>query len=452
MRYVPHAYQERASRFVEDRPACALFLDMGLGKTVAALTAVDRLVHDWLEVDRVLVIAPKSVALNTWAAEASKWDHLRRLRVSVAVGSAAQRRRALAEPSDVCVINRENTAWLVAECRASGWPFDMVVLDESSSFKDPSTRRFKALRSVRPRIRRIVELTGTPSPNGLMDLWAQLWLLDMGRRLGRTLGDYRRRYFREGRRNGAVVYDWIPVAGAAEAVTEAIGDVCLSMRASDWLEMPPVVDAGLSVDLGGRQHAAYRKFEREQLMSVDGEEIEAATAAALANKLLQYTGGAVYDADHGWHEVGTAKLEALEEIVEAAGSPVLVYCQYRSERERITAAMPSATVFRGEPDVLARWNRGAIPVLLAHPASVAYGLNMQDGGHVIVWYSPTWNLELYQQANARLHRQGQRHPVMLYHLVAPGTIDEAVMASLRGKGGAQDALLRRVRMINCLND
>lgn len=445
MRYTPHEYQERASRFVQDNPACALFLDMGLGKTVATLTAVDRMVNDWLEVCKVLVIAPKSVAVNTWGAEAGKWDHLHRLRVSVAVGTAAQRRKALDREADVYVTNRENTAWIVSEYRDAPWPFDMVVLDESSSFKDASTRRFKALRSVRPQIRRIVELTGTPSPNGLMDLWAQLWLLDRGRRLGATMTAYRRKFFREGRRNGAVVYEWIPLDGSREAVSELISDICLSMRAADYLDMPDVIDAGLQIALPGSEMKDYREFEYQQLMKIGDAEIQADTAAALTNKLLQYTGGAVYDEEHRYHVVSEAKLEALADIVESTSEPVLVYYQYRSEMDRISKALHDVTVFRGEPEILGRWNRGEIRVLLAHPASVAYGLNMQAGGHIIVWFSPTWNLELYQQANARLNRQGQTKPIILYHLVACGTMDERVMDALTGKGGSQEALLRHIR-------
>ncbi len=448
MIYTPHAYQERATRFLIDHRYSALFLDMGLGKTVATLTALQQLKDDYLEIDKTLVIAPKSVARNTWTGESHKWDHLKDLTISVVMGTDSQRRKALQADADIYVINRDNVTWLVNYCCNNGaWPFDSVVIDESSSFKNPQSRRFKSLRKMRPQIRRMVLLTGTPSPNGLMDLWAQINLLDQGQRLGRTLTMYRQEYFRPGRNNGHVVYEWIPRAGSRERITSAIGDICLSMQADDYLEMPDLIQAGLTIALSDEEMKGYLEFEKEQLLHLDEAEIEAVTAAALTNKLLQYSDGAVYDSEHDWHRVGDSKIEALQDILEATEEPVLVFYQYQHEKERILAEFGnfSPKTFNGEPETLKKWNNSEIRLLLCHPASVAYGLNMQDGGRVIVWFTPTWNLELYQQANARLYRQGQAKPVLLYHIVATGTMDERVMEALSGKGDCQQALLRRIK-------
>lgn len=449
MIFEPHAYQRKAIDFIIDHPNCALYLDMGLGKSVVTLTAIQQLIDDYLEVRKVLVVAPKSVARNTWPTEAKKWDHLKSLRVSVVMGTAAQRRKAIEADADVYVVNRENLVWLVDYCDNTlvRWDFNCVVLDESSSFKNPQARRYKAIRRMRWLIYRMIELTGTPSPNGLMDLWSQIELLDRGQRLGRTLTTYRSRYFTPGRHNGHVVYEWKPKPGAREAITEAISDICLSMKAEDYLDLPDLITAGTDIVLTDQERKGYDVFEREQLMQVDETEIEAVTAAALTNKLLQYSGGAVYDSEHEWHEVGRSKLEALADLVEAADEPVLVFYAYQHELSRILAELADwdPVVFKGEPDILERWNRREIRVLLCHPASVAFGLNMQQGGRVIVWYTPTWNLELYQQANARLYRQGQDRPVLLYHLVALGTMDERVMSALSGKSSIQDFVMQRIR-------
>lgn len=445
MKYQPHEYQKRATQFIIDNRYCALFLDMGLGKTVSTLTAIDILKNDYLEIDKVLVIAPKSVALNTWSGETAKWDHLRKLRISVAMGTAAQRTKAIERDADIYVTNRDNVKWIVDYFKKEPWPFDTVVLDESSSFKNPSSQRFKALRKIRPQLRRVIELTGTPSPNGLMDLWPQIWLLDMGERLGRTLGSYRSEFFTAGRRNGAVVYDWIARPGARQRISKRLADISMSMQASDYLDMPDVIDGGLTLALPPDEMRDYLAFQKEQLMQLDNTDIEAVTAAALTNKLLQYTGGALYDDQHNWHEVSTAKLEALQDIVESTDESVLIYYQYQSEKDRILKMLPDAVTFTGEPELLERWNAGKIRLMLAHPASVAYGLNMQAGGHIIVWYTPTWNLELYMQANARLHRQGQTKPVVIYHLIAAGTIDERVMQALNCKNGSQAALLKHIK-------
>lgn len=445
MKYQPHEYQKRATQFIIDNRYCALFLDMGLGKTVSTLTAIDILKNDYLEIDKVLVIAPKSVALNTWSGETAKWDHLRKLRISVAMGTAAQRSKAIERDADIYVTNRDNVKWIVDYFKKEPWPFDTVVLDESSSFKNPSSQRFKALRKIRPQLRRVIELTGTPSPNGLMDLWPQIWLLDMGERLGRTLGSYRSEFFTAGRRNGAVVYDWIARPGARQRISKRLADISMSMQASDYLDMPDVIDGGLTLALPPDEMRDYQAFQKEQLMQLDNTDIEAVTAAALTNKLLQYTGGALYDDQHNWHEVSTAKLEALQDLVESTDESVLIYYQYQSEKDRILKMLPDAVTFTGEPELLESWNAGKIRLMLAHPASVAYGLNMQAGGHIIVWYTPTWNLELYMQANARLHRQGQTKPVVIYHLIAAGTIDERVMQALNCKNGSQAALLKHIK-------
>lgn len=449
MRYTPHAYQDRATRFIIDHRYCALFLDMGLGKTVATLTALQALKDEYLEIDKTLVIAPKSVARNTWTGESAKWDHLHGLRISVIMGTPKQRRKAIDAEADIYVVNRDNVKWLVDYCdfELVRWPFDSVVVDESSSFKNPQSRRFKALRRMRWLIRRMVLLTGTPSPNGLMDLWSQIELLDYGKRLGRTLTMYRQEYFRPGRNNGHVVYEWIPRPGARERITQAIGDICLSMQAEDYLEMPDLIQAGTVITLSDDEMKAYREFEKEQLLQVDEAEIEAVTAATLTNKLLQFSGGAVYDSEHEWHRVGESKMEALSDLLEATEEPVLVFYAYKHELERIREEFKhlQPETFQGEPDTLRRWNEGRIRLLLCHPASVAYGLNMQEGGRTIVWFTPTWNLELYQQANARLYRQGQDKPVLLYHIVARDTMDERVMDALGGKGDVQTALLRRIK-------
>lgn len=446
-RFEPYEYQRRAIRHLLDHRSAALWLDMGLGKSVITLTAVSELVGS-LESGRVLVIAPKSVAMNTWSDEAAKWEHLAGLTVAVAVGTEKVRRAAVESGADVTVINRENTEWLEANYGGRGWPFDTVVLDEASSFKNPSSRRFKALRRLRPYIRRMYELTGTPSPNGLMDIWAQMWLLDGGTRLGRTLTAYRTRWFRPGRGSGHVVYEWRPNKGAADEITGLVSDLCLSMSADEYLQLPPRITTDVAARLDDRTMRDYRRFERECLMELDGQTVTAQQAAVLTTKLQQFTGGGMYDGGGGYHLIHNVKVEALRDLLESAGGqPVLVFYAFTGERDRLMAELSAfaPVEFTGQPDLLRRWNEGGIRVLLCHPASVAYGLNMQRGGHIIVWYTATWNLELYQQANARLHRQGQREPVRVYRLCAPGTVDARVLDALDGKRSLQDYVLERVR-------
>ena len=433
-----HGYQGYAiRRIVEDR-AVGLLLGMGLGKTVIVLTALDEMMYDRLTVRRALVIAPKKVAEATWQAEAAKWDHLSRLRITTALGDAAARRAAVEAASDVTVINRENVVWL-AETYAHDWPFDMVVVDESSSFKSPAAKRFKALRRMLPRIARMVILTGTPAPNGIEDLWAQIYLLDRGERLEANITRYRARYFDY----NPWRHEYTPKSGAFEAVRGRIADICVSMRPEDYLELPEMVTHDIPVALEPAALKAYRTLEKEMLLTVDGEDVTAMSAAALTGKLLQLCGGAVYDGAGEAHAVHGAKIAALEELLEALGGEhCLLFYGFRHELPRLFSACAGrrARLLDGAADAEA-WNRGEVDVLLAHPASCAYGLNLQDGGHHVVWYTLTWSLELYQQANARLHRQGQTEPVIVHRLLVQGGMDEDVAAALEGKRDTQDALL-----------
>lgn len=441
MRARLHPYQERAVAFLRERREAALLLDMGLGKTLIALTALTDLMTLGEDVGKVLVIAPLMPARHTWPAEVAKWDHTSHLRVSMVMGTASERERAVRRAADVYVVNRENVQWLVG-LFGRRWPFPTVVVDELSSFKSRTAKRFKALRSVRPRIRRIWGLTGTPAPNGLMDLWAQMNLIDCGERLGRRIGQYRERYFRPGARSGHVVYDWVLRPGAEDAIYARISDVALSMRAADELELPGRVDNVVEADLGEAM-ASYRAFERDQVADFGDQEVTAASAAALANKLLQWANGAVYDDEGTACELHGAKLDALARIVEEAqGSPVLAFYAYRHDLERIMRAFPHAEALTADcGDLVERWNAGEVPLLLAHPQQAGHGLNLQHGGHIVAWFGLTWNLESYMQANARLDRQGQQGCVVVHHIVAKGTADERVMEVLEGKQSLQDAMM-----------
>lgn len=443
MEFKPHEYQQRAIRKVEDQARVGLFLDMGLGKTVITLTAVKDLIEDFA-VTRVLVIAPKRVAEDTWTRESAKWDHLRDLRISPVLGGPVERRKALEAEADVYVIGRDNVQWLV-EHLGRYWPFDMVVIDELSSFKNPQAKRFRALRKVMPRVDRVVGLTGTPSPNGLMDLWAEVYLLDQGERLERTIGAYRELYFRPGASNGHVVYQWLPRKGAAKTIEDKLSDLCVSMSAADYLQLPERIDNVIPVRLQAAELAKYQELEREQVLNLgDDQTVVALNAAAVMNKLLQMANGCVYTEDGAYAMIHERKAEALEEIVDTTDEPVLVFYSFRHDLEAIKTEIPEARMLDG-PEDIAAWNRGEIRVLLAHPASVGYGLNLQDGGRVIVWYGLTWSLELYQQANARLYRQGQTKPVIIHHLVAEDTVDEQVMKALQAKDTSQAALLAALK-------
>lgn len=448
MEFKAHNYQDFAIQHILHHPYSGLFLDMGLGKTVSTLTAVSYLMYEDCEIDKVLVVAPKKVAENTWSNEINKWDHLKHLTVSKVLGTEKARKEALKAKADIYVINRENVAWLVGLYQTA-FPFDMVVLDELSSFKSPKAIRFKALRMVRPFIKRVVGLTGTPAPRGLIDLWSQLYLLDMGERLGKTITGYREKYFTPGRSNGHVVYDYKLKQDGNDLIYSKISDICISMKAEDYLTLPERIDRTVEINLPTAIKAKYDEFEKEQVLALeDSEDISAINAAALSNKLLQFANGAVYDAEKSYHEVHKEKLEALEEIVDAAnGQSVLVFCSFKHDYERIKKHLkgykPQLLI---TPEDEQKWNDGKIQVLLAHPASVGYGLNLQEGGNIIVWYGLNWSLELYQQANARLHRQGQARPVIIHHLVVSGTMDEDVIKSIAGKAECQEALMQAVKV------
>lgn len=392
------------------------------------------------------MVAPLRVAEDTWTKESAKWDHLQGLRVVRVLGSQAQRICALETDADIYCINRENIPWLV-KYYGTDWPFDGVVLDELSSFKSPSSKRFKAMRKVRPLIKHIVGLTGTPSPNGLIDLWAQIYLLDQGKRLGRTLTEYRNRYFNPGRRNGYVVYDWVPKDGAEDEIYRRISGICISMKACDYLKLPERVDVVRTVKLDDEAQTAYTEMEKEAVLELGPNEIvDAGTAAVVSGKLLQIANGAVYDENGKTHIIHESKLDTLEDVIEAVnGRPVLVFYAYQHDLERIMQRFPQARKLEGSAEIDA-WNRGEIPILLAHPAGAGHGLNLQAGGNHIVWFGLTWSLELYQQANARIYRQGVKgERVTITHLVTEGTIDEDVMRVLDGKATRQDALLEAVK-------
>lgn len=434
-----HDYQRRAIEMILEKTHCGLFLDMGLGKTVITLTAVNSLMYDSLEIDKVLVIAPLRVAEDTWSREANKWDHLQHLRISKVLGSAADRRKALETDADIYVINRENVSWLT-DYFGKAWPFDMVVIDELSSFKNNQAKRFKDLRKVIPKSKRVVGLTGTPAANSLMDLWAEMYLLDRGKRLGQTLTEYRGRYFLPGWGNGYVTYKWNAKRGALKAITEKIADITVSMKASDYLELPDLIQTTIAVRMTEAERKVYEQMERDSLLVLNDEAITAMDAASVMSKLLQLASGFIYTETHEGIRIHDAKIGALAEIYEAADSPVLVYYQYQADKDRIMAQFPEAVLLKGDKQIR-DWNEGKIKMLLAHPASAGFGLNLQDGGHIMVWYGLPWSLELYQQAVARLQRQGQKHPVLVYHILTEGTVDLQVERSIQDKDVTQSALL-----------
>lgn len=412
------------------------------------LTAIHDLKYFRWCIRKALIIAPKKVAEKTWSNEAAKWGHLSRLRISVALGSLQQRVAALEAPADIYVINRENTQWLV-EYYGHNWPFDVVVLDESSSFKNHQAKRFRALKAVRPKINRLIELTGTPSPHGLTDLWAQIFLLDGGKRLGRTVSVYREMYFVPDKRSRTTIFSYAPRDGAEEEIYKQISDICISMKAEDYLQLPELVYEDIPVALDPAAKRAYDRMERDMLLEVEDELITAATAAALTGKLLQLCNGAVYDEDGRAQEIHTCKVEALLETVEQLGGQhAIIYYYYQHDRDRLIAALGktglTVRVYQGYQDQ-DDWNAGKIDLLLAQPASCGYGLNLQDGGHHVIWFGLTWALEDYQQANKRLHRQGQKYPVIVHRLIVQGGQDEDVVKSLESKDGAQESLLAALK-------
>lgn len=444
MKFIPHEYQKYAIRKLMELPEAGLFLDMGLGKTVTTLTAVKELMYSEFAVSKVLVIAPKRVAEDTWTTECDKWDHLKDLRISQVLGSQAKRIKALKEDADIYVINRENVTWLV-DLYKKRWPFDMVVVDELSSFKSSQARRFRSLRQVRPLVKRFVGLTGTPAPNGLLDLWPQMYLIDRGERLGKTVGGYRQRYFHPGKTNGYIVYSYEPKKGALEAIEKKISDICVSMKAEDYLTMPDLVVNDIPVKLDPKELELYRKLEDEQLMEIDGEEVSALTAVSIYNKLLQIANGGLYTDSGSVAEVHQQKVNALADILDASqGQPVLVFYSFKHDLARLQKAFPEGRTLKDREDIHA-WNDGKIPLLFAQPASMGHGLNLQAGGHIIVWFGLTWSLELYEQANARLYRQGQQHGVVINRLVAQDTIDEQVVKRLEKKEQTQDSLMESLK-------
>ena len=442
MKYVPHNYQTYAEEFIIKHPACALMLDMGLGKTVITLTSLWNLLFDYFEVSKVLVIAPLRVAQDTWNKESEKWDHLKELKISKVLGTEKQRRMALMRKADIYLINRENVEWLIKEYP---FDFDMVVIDELSSFKSPTAKKFKILRKVRPQIKRIVGLTGTPAPNSLMDLWSEINLLDMGERLGRFIGNYRNEYFVPDKRNQQVIFSYKPKEGAEEVIYNKISDICVSMKAHDYLQMPERIDNIVEVQMSEKELSLYQKLEKEMLLPFADGDIDAVNAAALSNKLLQMANGAVYDEFKAVKIIHNKKLDALEDLIEAAnGKPVLIFYAYKHDKQRIKERFKAEEILTSED--ISKWNRGEIPIAIAHPASTGHGLNLQTGGSTVIWFGLTWSLELYQQANARLWRQGQKETVVIHHIISKGTIDEQVINVLQRKQTGQDALIDAVKV------
>ena len=449
MKYEPHEYQQYATEYIETHPVAAVLLDMGLGKTSITLTALNNLLFDSFEIHKAIVIAPLRVARNTWSAEIEKWEHLSTLVYSVAVGTEAERMEALKQQADIYIINRENVQWLITE---SGVPFDydMVVVDELSSFKNHQTKRFKALMKVRPKVKRIVGLTGTPSSNGLMDLWAEFKLLDMGQRLGRFIGQYRTRFFQPDKRNGQVVFSYKPLAGAEQQIYRLISDITISMKSTDHLRMPELVSSRYTVYLSEEEEQRYVALKQDLIIQLPDGDITAANAASLSGKLSQMANGAVYMDFGDTISIHDRKLDALEDIIEAAnGKPVLVAYWYQHDLERITERLHRLKIPCSRLDTdgsIRRWNAGEIPVALIHPASAGHGLNLQSGGSTLVWFGLTWSLELYQQTVARLWRQGQEsETVVVQHIITKGTIDERIMKVLSEKDSTQSALMDAVK-------
>ena len=443
MKYKAHEYQEYATRFIEDNEESAVFLECGLGKSVITLTAIKNLMARG-EVNRVLVVAPLRVGKTTWPEEIGKWDHLAGLTYAVAIGNVAERLSALKAKADITIINRENVEWLIDK---SGVPFDydMLVIDELSSFKSFKAKRFKALLKVRPQITRVVGLTGTPSSNGLMDLWAEFRLLDLGERLGRYITRYRLAYFTPDKRNAQVVFSYKPLPGAEERIYDKIDDITISMRAADYLKLPSLVMNTVVVEMGDKEKEIYDNLCDDMVVSLGDNEIDAVNAASLSNKLLQMANGAVYGEEQSVHRIHDEKLNALEDLIESAnGKPVLVAYWFKHDLARIKAKFPFVREIKTDEDIRA-WNRGEIEVGVIHPASAGHGLNLQTGGSTLIWFGLTWSLELYQQTNARLYRQGQKNTVVIHHIVTKGTIDERVLKALGKKEKTQNSLIDAVK-------
>ena len=443
MQYNPHEYQTYATNFILENPVAAVLLEMGLGKSVITLTAIYELMLNRFEVQKVLVIAPLRVARDTWPAEIEKWEHLAGLTYSVAIGTEAERLAALRRPAHLYLINRENVDWLITK---SGIPFDydMVVIDELSSFKSHAAKRFKSLLKVRPTVKRMVGLTGTPSSNGLMDLWAEFRILDMGKRLGRYITHYRNSFFTPDKRNQQMVFSYKPLPGAEDAIYRLISDITISMKSADFLEMPKCVINEVPVYLSKKEQSAYDELRDEMVLELADEEIDAMNAAVLSGKLLQMANGAIYDEDKNAHFIHERKLDALEDLIEGAnGKPLLIAYWYNHDLERIKARFKVREIKTSKD--IKNWNSGDIPVAVIHPASAGHGLNLQSGGSTLIWFGLTWSLELYQQTNARLWRQGQKEAVVIHHIITKGTIDEDVMRALKRKEKTQTDLINAVK-------
>lgn len=443
MRYVAHNYQNYAKNFILAHKVSALFLDCGLGKTITTLTAINELMYDSFEISKVLIIAPLRVAQSTWKVEIEKWDHLNLLRYSIVVGDEKERLKALKQNSDIYIINRENVDWLVTKSGID-FNFDMLVIDELSSFKSHTSKRFKSLLKIRPYFERVVGLTGTPSSNGLMDLWAEFRVLDLGERLGRYITHYRNEYFLPDKRNGAVIFSYKPQPNAEERIYRRLADMTISMKSTEYLKMPELILNELEINLDEEDQMKYKKFKKEMVMTIQEKEIDAINAASLSNKLIQLANGSIYDEDKKFYEVHNKKLDKLEEIIESAnGKPVLVAYWFKADKERIEKRFKVREIKTA--DDIKQWNMGMINLALIHPASAGHGLNLQSGGFTLVWFSLTWSLELYQQTNARLYRQGQKDTVVIHHLITKNTIDEDIMKSLKRKDKTQEALMRAVK-------
>lgn len=450
-----HSYQLACVEHIINTKFCGVFLEMGLGKTVSTLTAINALMYDYCEINSVLIIAPKRVAETVWQEEAEKWDHLKHLTFSKIIGTQAERIAAIKKKANIYIISRDNIAWLCALYGGTKLPFEMIVVDELSSFKNYKALRFKALRVTQPFFKRFVGLTGTPAPNGLIDLWPQIYLMDRGVRLGKTITAYRSRYFRPGKTNGNVVFSYDLLSDSEALIHKQIEDICISMKASDYLEMPVRTDNFIKLDMTPEIRKKYIEFEKEKVVELfeqtekdeNGVKINAVNAAALSNKLLQFANGAIYDSDRNVHEIHQIKLEALKEIIEDAnGKPILVAWTFQHDRDRIMEYLKAYKPRElKKPKDIADWNAGKVQVMLAHPASAGHGLNLQAGGSIIVWYGQTWSLELYQQFNARLYRQGQQQHVIINHLIMRHTHDEDVVAALKSKDKKQNQLMDSIK-------
>lgn len=443
MKYSPHDYQRYATNFIINNPISAVLLEMGLGKSVISLSAINELMLDYFDVSRTLVIAPLRVAISTWPEEIKKWEHLKYLTYSVVTGSEKERIDALKKPAHIYIINRENVDWLITKSGFK-WFFDMVVIDELSSFKSYQAKRFKSLLKARPKVKRIVGLTGTPSSNGLMDLWAEFRLLDMGERLGRYITHYRQNFFVPDKRNQQIIFSYKPKDGAEKQIYSLISDITISMKSKDYLKMPECIMNEVMVSLSEKEQMLYDSLKKDMVIKLEDEEIDAINAAALSNKLLQMANGAVYNDKKESIVIHDRKLDALEDLIEGAnGKPVLVAYWFKSDLERIKKRFDVREIKTSKD--IADWNEGKVPIAVIHPASAGHGLNLQAGGSTLIWFGLTWSLELYQQTNARLYRQGQDSTVVIHHILTKGTIDEDVMKALKTKEKIQDALIDSVK-------